>query len=209
MYAGLTTADKGTLLDVKARGAEWVIAQWGGKAFGYKEKPKREEITDECCYGSYFEWSAQDGDYEIELGSMPYPLVSYQNTEPVNIDIALAQIAEMESNEKALLSEKASEKGCAEMESAEKQEEIGCEFCKHYAKPSVVIWDSHVLAMVGEDKPHKPFIKIELKARKNEAELVAVSQGLDNKQNSVVIPIRHCPNCGRNLASPYTEGENI
>lgn len=111
-YNGLTIADKPELLDAQANGAEWVIAQWGGKAFGYKEKPKREEITDECCYGSYFEWSAQDGDYEIELGSMPHPLVSYQNTEPVNIDIALAQIAEMESKQKELLSEKASEKGC-------------------------------------------------------------------------------------------------
>ena len=62
-YAGLTTADKGALLDAKARGFKTV-------------KP--------------FHQSANEWD----------------------VDLALAQIAEMESKQKELLSEKASEKGC-------------------------------------------------------------------------------------------------
>ena len=106
MYAGLTPADKPALEAAKAAGAEWIVAQWGGKAFGYKEKPNREEISDECCYGSYFEWTPKQGDVEIELGIMPYPLVSYQNPEPVHIDTALSQIAGME------------------------REQSGCEYCR-------------------------------------------------------------------------------
>jgi hypothetical protein len=93
------------------------------------------------------------------------------------------------------------------MESAEKPIDNGCEFCKHFGKPSSVVWDSHVLKMSGKDAPYKPFIKIELHARKNEAELIATSQGDDNKQNKTTVSIRFCPMCGRNLASPYTEGE--
>ena len=48
--------------------------------------------------------------------------------ERVMVDLALAQIAEMESEQNNMLSEKASEKCCAEMESAEKP--LTCDGCK-------------------------------------------------------------------------------
>lgn len=77
--------------------------------------------------------------------------------------------------------------------------EAGCEYCKHHARPSEVIWDAHCLKIVGEDKPNIPFIKLSLYTRKNEAELIALSQGADNKQNAVTIPVKFCLNCGRKL----------
>jgi len=99
-YAGLTIADKPALLEAQAKGAEWVAVHWGGKAYGYAKNPNREDVCDECCYGSYSSWTAQDGDVEIELGFMPYPLLSYQDKEPFHIPTAIAQIAEMEREQK-------------------------------------------------------------------------------------------------------------
>ena len=122
-----------------------------------------------------------------ERGKTTLTMAFSDRVQVVNIDLALAQIEEMES--------------------AEKPKNDGCEFCKHFGKPSAVVWDSHVLKMSGKDVPYKPFIKIELHTRKNEAALIATSQGDDNKQNKTTVSIHFCPMCGRSLASPYTEGE--
>lgn len=101
MYAGLTPADKGALLDAKANGAEWIAKDENGMICGYAAKPSK--------YNKMGEWYTDDG---FELITKLLKFVKRSDTEPVNIDLALAQIAEMESKQKELLSEKASEKGC-------------------------------------------------------------------------------------------------
>lgn len=183
-YNGLTISDKTALLDAKTRGAEWVARDGHDEyLYAYNVKPIRGILS--------LRWVPDSGDVSkhtfIKLHTEELQFVKWSDAEPVNIDLALAQIEEMES--------------------AEKPKNDGCEFCKHFGKPSAVVWDSHVLKMSGKDVPYKPFIKIELHARKNEAELIATSQGDDNKQNKTTVSIRFCPMCGRNLAIPYTKGE--
>lgn len=128
MYAGLTISDKPALLDVKARGAEWIARDKNGMICGYASKPtKRTEDG---------EWYTDDG-FELEKANK-LRFVKWTNPAPVNIDLALAQIAEMESKENNALSEKASEKGCMtwnerinQMTVEEKVEWLNCtEFCR-------------------------------------------------------------------------------
>ena len=110
MYAGLTTADKGALLDAKARGAEWIAREDSSALWGYATKPVNIDLE-----RGFFTWSVNG--LSLMLGAIPLDdckldFIKWNDAEPVNIDLALAQIAEMESKQKELLSEKASEKGC-------------------------------------------------------------------------------------------------
>ena len=98
-YAGLTTADKGTLLDVKARGAEWIAADQDATIWAYYSKPYKRAGSN--GWGS-------DG-IGFAIGVANENNLSFSDPEPVNIDLALAQIAEMESAEKL----------------------DGCEYCAH------------------------------------------------------------------------------
>ena len=88
MYPGLTTADNGTLLDAKAKGAEWIARDEIGMICGYATKPSK--------YNKTGEWYTDDG---FELITKFLKFVKWSDTEPVNIDLAIAQIAEMESTE--------------------------------------------------------------------------------------------------------------
>ena len=107
-YAGLTTADKGALLDAKARGAEWVARdEFMGEINGFIGMPRRERADKYWLQPTGTRWSQT-----IPIDKENLQFVQWENPEPVNIDLALAQIAEMESKQKELLSEKASEKGC-------------------------------------------------------------------------------------------------
>lgn len=110
MYNGLTTDDKGALLDAKARGAEWIAREKNGALWGYKSKPRKMAVHEMC----YETWSSDGsvigGIVDVENSNLRF--IQWSDAEPVNIDLALAQIAEMESKQKELLSEKASEKGC-------------------------------------------------------------------------------------------------
>ena len=90
MYSGLTTADKGTLLDVKARGAEWIAADQDATIWAYYSKPYKRAGSN--GWGS-------DG-IGFAIGVANENNLSFSDPEPVNIDLALAQIAEMESAEK-------------------------------------------------------------------------------------------------------------
>ena len=100
-YNGLTTADKGALLDAKANGAEWIARDENGMICGYATKPSK--------YNRTGEWYTDDG---FELITKLLKFIKWSDHEPVNIDLALAQIAEMESKQNNALSEKAIEKGC-------------------------------------------------------------------------------------------------
>ena len=86
-YAGLTTADKGTLLDVKARGAEWIAADQDATIWAYYSKPYKRAGSN--GWGS-------DG-IGFAIGVANENNLSFSDPEPVNIDLALAQIAEMET----------------------------------------------------------------------------------------------------------------
>ena len=85
MYAGLTTADKGALLDAKARGAEWVAREYKGMVCGFSCEP---------TINSYGQWM---GSGKFMIGYMSVLKFVEPLYNPVNIDIALAQIAEMKS----------------------------------------------------------------------------------------------------------------
>ena len=90
MYAGLTTADKGALLDAKADGCEWI---------------SRDDISDDLCgfdvkpfkNRKHGRWYARKLKHISHLDSKSLQFIQWSDAEPVNIDLALAQIAEMES----------------------------------------------------------------------------------------------------------------
>ena len=86
MYAGLTTADKGALLDAKARGAEWVARDTNNDLYGYAVEP-----IDDIDYG----WTTPFIGNVITINAESMKFVALH--EKINIDLALAQIAEMES----------------------------------------------------------------------------------------------------------------
>lgn len=159
-YAGLTTADKGALMDAKAIGAEWVARdQYHNRIWGYKDKPTKYENM----------W-AIDGDNppfgSIDVGKTEFDFVQWSDTEPVNIDLALAQIAEMESAEKPK----------------------GCSFCCYTEYPDATLY---------------PRDRSEFYAGRSRQ--VRVDDFDEDELNEV----SYCPNCGRNLNSPYTEGEKV
>ena len=86
MYAGLTTADKGALLDAKARGAEWVARDTNNDLYGYAVEP-----IDDIDYG----WTTPFIGNVITINAESMKFVALH--EKINIDLALAQIAEIES----------------------------------------------------------------------------------------------------------------
>lgn len=94
-YAGLTTADKPALLDAKARGAEWVAREKNGALWGHKSKPRRMAVHET----RYETWSSDGsvlgGIVDVENSNLRF--IQWSDAEPVNIDLALAQIAEMET----------------------------------------------------------------------------------------------------------------
>ena len=160
MYNGLTTADKDALLDAKQNGAEWIARDENGMICGYATKPSK--------YNRTGEWYTDDG---FELITKLLKFIKWSDHEPVNIDLALAQIAEMESGQNNSLSEKAIEKGCT--------------FCCYTEYPDTKLY---------------PRDKIEFFATRSKQIRVDVfdEDELDD--------VSFCPNCGRNLNSPYTEG---
>lgn len=90
-YAGLTISDKPALLDAKARGAEWVARDQRGNRLWIFEKEPKKLVTLWACDPDYTAMHA------MEIDSALLPFIKWSDAEPVNIDIALAQIAEMES----------------------------------------------------------------------------------------------------------------
>lgn len=94
-YAGLTTADKPALLDAKARGAEWVARDKDDELVGFRLKPQK--YVDMELNIDHWE-RTQAGNYFIVMPSdESLKFIQWSDAEPVNIDLALAQIAEMES----------------------------------------------------------------------------------------------------------------
>lgn len=87
MYNGLTIADKDALLDAQQYGAQYIARDASGIVYGYQRKPIRKP----CVYEWYeMTWQAigQKDDFSF---------VHWEDTEPIHIPTALAQIAEMES----------------------------------------------------------------------------------------------------------------
>ena len=100
MYNGLTTADKGALLDAKARGAEWVARDEDEELVGFRRKPKR--YIDMESTSDHWERTESENYFIAMPNDEPLQFIQWSDAEPVNIDLALAQIAEMESAEKPL-----------------------------------------------------------------------------------------------------------
>ena len=98
MYAGLTTADKGALLDAKARGAEWVARDEDEELVGFRRKPKR--YIDMESTSDHWERTESENYFIAMPNDEPLQFIQWSDAEPVNIDLALAQIAEMESAQK-------------------------------------------------------------------------------------------------------------
>ena len=96
-YAGLTISDKPALLDAKARGAEWVARDSEDQAnelMAYYCKPKK--------HSELGAWLVDQDDIlrsSIFLFVNDMLFVQWSDAEPVNIDLAIAQITEMEKNQ--------------------------------------------------------------------------------------------------------------
>lgn len=95
MYNGLTTADKGALLDAKARGAEWVARDKDDELVGFRLKPQK--YVDMELNSDHWERTQAGNDFDVMPSDEPLQFIQWSDTEPVNIDLALAQIAEMET----------------------------------------------------------------------------------------------------------------
>ena len=93
MYAGLTIADKTALEDAKARGAEWVARDENERLMIYQEKPFKD--TDLLNM-----WLLCSPSFAIEVEYDALYFIQWYDAEPVNIDLALSQIAEMERAQK-------------------------------------------------------------------------------------------------------------
>ena len=96
-YAGLTTADKPALLDAKARGAEWVARDEDEELVGFRRKPKR--YIDMESTSDHWERTESENYFITMPSDEPLQFIQWSDAEPVNIDLALAQIAEMESKQ--------------------------------------------------------------------------------------------------------------
>ena len=90
MYAELTITDKPALLEAKTNGAEW-IARDGhvDYIYAYKNKPFRDVLS--------LRWIDKYSRLLIRIKTVNLKWIKWSDVEPVNIDLALAQIAEMES----------------------------------------------------------------------------------------------------------------
>jgi len=97
-YNGLTTADKGALLDAKARGAEWVARDEDEELVGFRRKPKR--YIDMESTSDHWERTESENYFIAMPNDEPLQFIQWSDAEPVNIDLALAQIAEMEKAQK-------------------------------------------------------------------------------------------------------------
>lgn len=96
-YEGLTISEKPALLDAKARGAEWVARDEDGQLSGFEIKPSK-MIDPDCIPSWWSRWQKNldsTGWIMIE-NEFLLPFVKWSDAEPMNIDLALAQIAEME-----------------------------------------------------------------------------------------------------------------
>ena len=94
-YAGLTAADKHALLDAKARGAEWVARDEDEELVGFRRKPKR--YIDMESTSDHWERTESENYFIAMPNDEPLQFIQWSDPDPVNIDLALAQIAEMES----------------------------------------------------------------------------------------------------------------
>jgi len=171
-YAGLTISDKPALLDAKARGAEWVANDADGSTYWYTDEPVR-------LVGHIGKWDNPTGEY----GRVKHDLkIGYEHA--VNIDLALAQIAEMESEEefnkqyREMLNNASIPTGINIYDVMER-------------KP--MTWNERINQMTVEEKAKWLY----------DLDVCRVSSISIDECNSY----RHCTECMRNmLNSPYMEG---
>lgn len=169
MYNGLTTADKPALMDAKARGAEWVARDENQAVNGWKEKPSKQ------CYA----W--RDGEVYFYIGcGDTLRFIRWSDTEPVNIDLAFAQIAEMENKQNAKEHEQSA------------QEILDEYFAEQDKKP--LTWNERINQMTVDEK----------------VTLFQHDDCFIYKLTGTAYCDRHlgCEECTKQfLNSPYTEGE--
>ena len=171
-YAGLTTADKGALLDAKARGAEWVARDENGAMYGYVKKPVK--------LNRNHHWVNTGGNDWWLLANDSLLFIQWSDAEPVNISLALAQIAEMESAEK---------------------NPIGCEYCSGIE--TVIRESAYGKFYLLKDAIGGWCVKV------NHTKCPPFGGcALKDMIINHLCKIKFCPMCGRDLNSPYTEGAN-
>jgi hypothetical protein len=90
-YNGLTIADKDALLDAKAKGANYIARDKDNDVRAFIEKPVKTE--------TYWMGKSFNENWWIEDNSV-LKFIQWSDTEPVHIDIAIAQVAEMEREQK-------------------------------------------------------------------------------------------------------------
>ena len=84
-YPLLTTADKGALLDAQKYG-KWIAKDASGTLYAYRNKPVKKLLM-----GEWYDMTW------VALNWIYISFIHWEDAEPVNIDLALAQIAEMET----------------------------------------------------------------------------------------------------------------
>ena len=90
-YAGLKITDKPALLDAKENGAEWIARDANFVVYGFVSEPVKSRMG----------WKEKDKYGAVYAGTGDtLPFVKTMSDKPYNIDLALAQIAEMERAEK-------------------------------------------------------------------------------------------------------------
>lgn len=93
-YAGLRTEDKAALLEAKETGVKWIVRDYTNELWGYFRRPHKFKVGN-----GGFLWCLNIDD--IEAGAAPLDdetmLFVKCAENPVKVDLALAQIAEMEA----------------------------------------------------------------------------------------------------------------
>ena len=92
MHNGLKMSYKPALMDAKARGVGWIVRDKTGVAWGCDIRPVKTGSEEPC-------WDQRNG-ICIVFGYDSFKFVNSDDTEPVYIPTALAQIAEMERAQK-------------------------------------------------------------------------------------------------------------
>jgi len=94
-YAGLTTADKGALLDAEEIGVEWIVRDYTNELWGFDKKPRKRK----CDNGGFLYCHSLDN---CDLGASPLDadtlLFIPRESKPISVSASLRKIDRMENN---------------------------------------------------------------------------------------------------------------
>lgn len=96
-YEGLSIYDKPALIDAKGDGANWIAREWNRTLWGFVDKPEK---ADDDWFSTWINTSNQN---KLILDDDELHFISWNDNEPVHIDSALDQIADMEDEQRELI----------------------------------------------------------------------------------------------------------